>query len=284
MSLINFRPEVFSKYLLDHLDKDHVYADLCNRKYEEEIALNGGDTARIFQTGEINVTDYTGSAVSPQTVTGAETVFTIDQTATFNFQIQNLDAELANLADPIGEYLQRAAYQTAEKIDKYVASVGVAGAGLHAYSGDTIQVVTSSNFLTLLTIMGQRMDEANVPKNGRWIVLPPFMNTKMVLAKLPLTTMNEDLITNGRIIRFAGFDIRISNNVPNDAQATPTYQILAGTPQSITYAERFKEMKAVDLAPTGVFSDAVMGLVLYGARVLQPQTLCVAYVQEGTES
>jgi hypothetical protein len=58
LALNEFIPEIWSAKTLVALEKQHVFASLCNRDYDGEIA-HMGDTVRITGIGDITVSDYT---------------------------------------------------------------------------------------------------------------------------------------------------------------------------------------------------------------------------------
>jgi hypothetical protein len=115
------------------------------------------------------------------------------------------------------------------------------------------------------------MTDLNVPAEGRWLVIPPWMHTKLLLAEVIQRTNNDAVFTNGKITNAFGFDIRESNKVPNTNAAD--YKILAGTNEAISFAQQLVNVEAY--RPEKAFRDAIKGLQVYGGKVLQPKALCV---------
>ena len=85
------------------------------------------------------------------------------------------------------------------------------------------------------------------------------------------TDYNKALIEGGEIGVAAGFRIWLSNNVPNTEGEK--YKIIAGTNAAGSYAEQILKTEA--FRPEKRFSDAVKGLHVYGAKVLQPKCISV---------
>ena len=77
---------------------------------------------------------------------------------------------------------------------------------------------------------------------------------------------------SSRVGEAAGFQIHLSNNVPNTNGAK--YKILAGTAAAGSYAEQLVELEAYRVENN--FCDGVKGLHVYGAKVVQPTGLVVA--------
>ena len=125
MSVSSFTPEVWSKEILVALQNVHVYAPLCNRDYEGDIA-NMGDTVRINGIGDITITTYTKDTDinPPQALTDAQTALVVDQAKYFNFAVDDVDA-LQQQPKVMGEALDRAAYGIGEGIDDFVAGLYV---------------------------------------------------------------------------------------------------------------------------------------------------------------
>jgi hypothetical protein len=163
--------------------------------------------------------------------------------------------------------MAKAAYGIKDVIDAYIAAMYADAGNITASTP-----INSLNVLAALLSLGQALDEANVPSEGRWAVLPPWMVNKLVLAKLIAENTTNDAFTNGVCGRAAGFDIRKSNNVNNDGT---TWNVMAGTNAAISYAGQIDPAKVEALRDKDGFNDYIRGEVLFGARVIQPAALAV---------
>ena len=85
------------------------------------------------------------------------------------------------------------------------------------------------------------------------------------------TGFNQAILQNGLVGEAAGFQIHLSNNVPSTSGAKS--KVVAGTNQAGSFAEQLVELEAYRLEKN--FSDAVKGLHVYGAKVVQPKALAV---------
>ena len=119
------------------------------------------------------------------------------------------------------------------------------------------------------------LDKANVPTTGRWLVIPPEMVALILQDDRFVKTggaIAEETLRNGWVARAAGFDIYMSNNCNSaNASSTTTYTITAGDEGACTYAEQITSTEAY--RPEKRFADAVKGLHLYGAKVVDPKRL-----------
>ncbi|MCD7919649.1 MAG: P22 coat protein - protein 5 domain protein [Clostridiales bacterium] len=280
MAFTNFIPEVWSARLLEHLDKVHVYANLMNRDYEGDIRAYG-DTVHINQIGSITISDYDGTDIGePEEVDGAQQSLTIDQAKYFNFQIKDIDNAQSN-PKLIDAAMQRASYDMNDVIDQYLAQLLVSGCqeGNILYDDSTAVTPTEENAYDYLVDLGVALSEANVPTLGRWVVIPPWFHG--LLLKDPRfvgngTGYNQAILQGGMVGEAAGFEIHLSNNVPNTDGTL--YKVLAGTNAAGAYAEQLVELEAYRLQNN--FSDAVKGLHVYGAKVLQPGDLALMTINK----
>ena len=160
--------------------------------------------------------------------------------------------------------------------DQYLASLLVSGVAAGNVLADDSKAVkpTSATAYDYLVDLSVLLDEANVPMPGRWVVVPPWYHG--LLLKDPRfvgngTGYNQAILQGGLVGEAAGFQIHLSNNVPNTAGAK--YKVLAGTNAAGAFAEQLVELEAYRLEKN--FSDAVKGLHVYGAKVVQPNALAL---------
>ena len=275
MAFSNFIPEVWSARLLEHLDKVHVYSNLLNRDYEGEIRAYG-DTVHINQISDITIKDYTGADIAdPDDLDSNKQTLTIDQSKYFNFRIKDIDNAQSNpkLMDAA---MQRAAYGMNDTIDQYLASLLAAGVDTgNVVADDASPVVpTSATAYDYLVDLSVKLGEANVPALGRWVVVPPWYHGLLLKDQRFVgngTDFNRAALQGGLVGAAAGFQIHISNNVPNTSGTK--YKIIAGTNQAGSMAEQLVELEAYRQEKN--FSDAVKGLHVFGAKVLEGKALAV---------
>lgn len=141
--------------------------------------------------------------------------------------------------------------------------------------------------LQILNRMSRKLDELNVDKEGRWIVIDPVFAELLMdeNSKLINNDYNPgaDQLTNGRLIesKIRGFRVYQSNNLPFigtgpgtadvDGSDTNYGVIVAGhdsavaTAQMIDKTEKFRDPNS--------FADIVRGMNLYGRKILRPEAL-----------
>lgn len=275
MAITTFIPELWSARLLYALDNAHIAANLVNRDYEGLIRQQG-DTVHINTIGPVTVDDYTRNTDidDPEVLTTAEQTLVIDQAKYFNFQVDDVDAA-QSAGDLMDAAMARAAYALNDASDAYLLSVIASGADSGNVIGSSAAVfLTASNVYENIVALRTKLDKANVPTSGRFVVVPPEVYALLLLddrfvKATDAGTANATLL-NGEVGRVAGFTVYMSNNTP---YATETWSIPAGVAAATTYAEQIVSTEAYRLEKR--FADAVKGLHVYGAKVTDGKQLAV---------
>jgi len=272
MSLDNFIPQVWSARLLETLQKAHVFANVVNTDYEGEIS-SYGDTVKINTIGKISVGDYTKNDPmgEPEELDDAQTILKVDQAKYFHFFVDDID-QAQQKPKVMDAAMQEAGYSLADEADKHIAD-------FHSEAGAEVEKDMSNHddIYDVIAETGEELDKKNVPREGRWLVIPPFANTSMVIAGIMETAGSIDanqLNQDGYVGRLLGFNIWMSNNLKEDGSYTCA---MAGTRKAISYAEQILQTEAY--RPEKRFADAVKGLHVYGAKVIYPNALVRVKIQ-----
>ena len=279
MAVTGFIPKLWSARLLNALDKSHVFANVVNRDYEGDIKKMG-DTVHINTIGAVTIGTYTQNtdfSSGPETLATTDQTLTIDQAKYFNFQVDDIDAAQA-AGDIMDKAMTRAAYGLADASDKYIAGILAGAADASNLVSSSAVALTSSNVYENVVKMRTILDKANVPTAGRWLVIPPEMYALILLDDRFVKTggeMAEGILRTGLVAQAAGFDIYLSNNcVSANVSEKVTYTITGGVDSAATYAEQIVSTEAY--RPEKRFADAVKGLHVYGAKVVdKAQIACL---------
>lgn len=279
MAVTGFIPKLWSARLLNALDKSHVFANVVNRDYEGEIKKMG-DTVHINTIGAVTIGTYTQNtdfSSGPETLATTDQTLTIDQAKYFNFQVDDIDAA-QEAGDIMDKAMTRAAYGLADASDKYIAGILADAADATNTVSTSAVALTSSNVYENVVKMRTILDKANVPTAGRWLVIPPEMYALILLDDRFVKTggeMAEGILRTGLVAQAAGFDIYLSNNcVSDNSNSKDTYTIVGGVDAAATYAEQIVSTEAY--RPEKRFADAVKGLHVYGAKVVdKAQIACL---------
>jgi hypothetical protein len=179
--------------------------------------------------------------------------------------------------------MQEAAYALRNAADRYIAGLYTQAKSGNFYGTDSSPktISAATDVYNYLVDCKTILDENNVPDEGRWVILPSFAegymlkDERFVKASLP---SSDEKLRNGVVMRAAGFDIMISNNLTHNGSAdipvsNDEVRCMFGHPMAITYAEQIVKTEAY--RPELRFADAVKGLHVYGAKVVRSEALGV---------
>ncbi len=140
----------------------------------------------------------------------------------------------------------------------------------------------------LINRMGRLLDQNNVDKEGRWIVIDPVMLE--VLMDEDSRFLNADFgegsaLRNGLVMnKWNGFRVYVSNNLPSvgtgpatngTANQNANYgAIVAGHDSAVATAEQIN--KTETYRDPDSFADICRGMHLYGRKILRPEALVTA--------
>lgn len=273
MSIANFKPNIWSARLQANLDKALVFSNLVTRDWEGEIR-EAGDAVRINRPNNLTVNDYAGT-VTYETPTSAQTTLTIDQQKYVAFKVSDIDQAQANV-DLINKYSSRAAYALADAVDQYLASL-YTGAGAGTIALD----LTAANPAVYDTFVEARklLTKKNVPENGRWAVVSPDVEAALLKDEkfVQSTDQGDNIRRTGLIGGIAGFDVYVSNNVPEVVSGGTFHKVLFGYEDAIAFAGQFTKIEVI--RGESSFDDLFRSLYLFGAKVIEANGLGVIDAQ-----
>lgn len=272
MAILRFRPEIWAAQLLMALRKSLVYAGpgVVNRDYEGEIT-QAGDTVRITSISDPTVATYIPNvtSVAPEELTDAQRTLVVDQAKYFAFFVDDVDARQAK-GNVIPDAMSRAAYKLRDQADQFVAALYTGAQSANQLG--TVAVTSATIAETQLVNLKVKLDEANVPTEGRFVTVPPWYHGLLLLSdhfvRLDASGTTEAL-RNGMVGRAFGFDILVSNNAP--LVTGDDYAVMAGVDMAITFAEQINKVEAY--RPEAKFADAIKGLYVYGAKLVRPDAI-----------
>lgn len=271
MAITQFIPAVWNAQLLVSLKKSLVFgsSSVANRNYEGDIT-DSGDTVKITSISRPTVATYTknSTTITPETLTDAQRSLVIDQSKYFAFEVDDIDMRQAkNGGALMSEAASEAAYALADVADQYVAGLYTGVDSANAIS--TTSITSAALAVQGLINLKVKLDNANVPTQGRYVVVPPWYHGLLLGSDLFVrvdASGTADALRNGVMGRAFGFDVYVSNNCVN--VTGDDYIIQAGYPGALSYAEQIVKTEAY--RPESAFSDALKGLHVYGAKLVRP--------------
>jgi len=277
-------PTYWSATLLEDLRKELVFGSLTNSQYIGQVKY--GQTLKIFSVSDVRITDYSpvdgfGTNWEPDRAKAEEvTTLTINNAKAFQFFIEDLENR-AVLVDLMSSIMSETTYALRDTVDQYIAGLFEAGATPFLKTGAgtgveiAAQLTNTYTFYDLLVDVDTLMNKNNVPRNGRWIVVPPELralllkdNRFVANASSPQAYVS---LLNGEVGQAAGFTVKMSNNVPAPTGISGALRFYAGTNDALAFAYDVEKIETY--RPENRFADAVKGLFVYGGKVIRP--VCV---------
>jgi hypothetical protein len=173
-------------------------------------------------------------------------------------------------------------------------NITTASAGNHSIPlairmpGATTQSTSTATPIQVVNRMGRLLDQQNVDKEGRWLVIDPVMLE--LLQDEDSRFLNADwgdagALRNGLVIpKWNGFRVYLSNNLPvvgtgpataGSANQNANYGVIVGghdsaaaTAEQVNKTESYRDPNS--------FADIVRSIHLYGRKILRPEALVTA--------
>ncbi len=305
-----FIPEIWSSKLIEKFYDATVLAAISNTDYEGEIK-SAGDTVHMRQRPTITIRDYTANVeLVVDRPSAAKVSMLIDQGKYFNVHLDDV-MKIQSDVDMMNQWSADASEQMKIQIDtavlKYMANqakatqnrgiaAGRIAGNINLGVAGTPVTLSKTNIADYLVLMGQVLDEQNIPETGRWIIMPAWACSILKRSDLrdaSLTGDSTSIMRNGRIGMIDRFTIYSSNLLPtsntdgigdddgssgdgdNDADAA-TY-IYAGHKAGLTFASQMTEMETMRSERT--FGTLMRGLQVYGRKVIDDTALVELYAK-----
>ena len=241
-----FIPEIWSDEVVATYKKNLVLANLIKK-----ISFKGkkGDTLNIPKPARGSASAKAASTqVTLVTDTATNIAVTIDQHFEYSILIEDI-VEAQALASMRQFYTDDAGYALARQVDNSLIQLGrgvQGGGGTSAYSGafsgadgTTAYVAGSNTGLSALTDAAirrsiQRLDDNDVPMDGRFLVVPPSTrNTLMGIARFTEQAFvgeqgNNNTIRNGEIGNVYGIPVFVTNQADTTSGSTACKICLLG--------------------------------------------------------
>ena len=308
-----FIPTLWSGKLAKKFYNSTIFGAIANTDWQGEIA-NLGDTVIINTIPTLSTKEYKVGMQLEYEVPSPETIqLKIDKARYFGVNVNDI-MEFQSKPQLMNMFTDDASTQMKLFIDKdviYSSFFDAKGAWKKSESGkdavwtknmganagsvsgcynlgtDTAAVsLTGDNILSYITMMSTVLDEANVPEEGRYLVLSP--KERQILMMSPLaqayfTGDDKSTLRNGRIGKIDRFEIYLSNQLPRAAaglawdnttsltSAAKRHLIFAGHKCGISFASQITKMES--LQNPNDFGKLVRGLQVWGNQVTQGQAL-----------
>ena len=297
-SASGFIPSIWSGKLVEKLYARTAFAEVSNTLYEGSIK-GAGDTVQIRTTPSIVINDYEiGGGLTYEKPVSDKVELQIDQAKSFSFEVNDVDAYQADIklmegwSDDAGQQMKIAidkdisAYAYTEAAAENAgATAGVESGSLNLGVAGTPVAITKTNILDTLVDCGTALDEQNVPDEGRYIMLPAWMNGMLKKSDLRDASIMGDATSafrNGKIGMLDRFSVYVNNNmstVTDDGTGNQATNVIFGHKKALTFASQMTNMET--LPNPSDFGKLIRGLNVYGRKVIDPNAIGHLYAERG---
>ena len=321
-----FSPTLYSKKVLKQFRKDSTAEDIVNNNYFGEISSFGDSVKILKEPEIQVKRYARGSQVTPQDLEDSDFTLQIDRSNWFAFKMDDIEeshahADWMELAKNRAGYKVAEEYDAdmlgymsgyERDIDTGVWSARTTAVGTKAQDtadadelfaahkldrsdfggGDTnsIAVGVAGTYdatpLQLLNRMSRMLDQKNVDRDSRWLIVDPVFLEK--LQDEDSKFMNHDFqsseaLSNGKVVsgQVRGFRLYCSNSLPvfgngpanidTNGSASDYGVIVAGHNSAVASASAIQ--KTEKFRSQDSFGDVVRGLHMYGRKIIRPEGL-----------
>lgn len=253
----NFIPSVWSKKILDKLQLECKLVDNCWQEYEGDV--KHASSVHILGIGEVVIDDYTGmkgDGIEYKQISDEGQTLTIDQAKVFALMFD--DVERAQTMPGLWEGTnEEAVHKLACARDSFIASKIKEGTNVTTATNLTTEAVKKAIDDGLVALKKRNFNEKAD------IELSPEAAMCFLNALTVVSTDNPEYIKKGVIGFYHGHKVIESNNMATDG--THSYCAIRGK-KAIAFAGQINKIEALRLEK--YFADAVRGLDVYGAKVI----------------
>ena len=294
-----FLPSVYSRKVLNFFRKASVVEAITNTDYAGEISAYG-DSVKIIKEPVISVSDYTrGSDTTATKLTDQELNLVVDSAKAFKFIVDDIETNMSHVnfkevASSSAAYALKDSYDaaviasmfsgvSASSPDHIIGSDSATADATMSHATNSVDLLgsdgTGVDALDLMARLARKLDDQNVPEEGRWFVAGPDFYEELGKSGSKLLSVDfnagQGSIRNGLVSsgKLRGFDMYKSNNIAATSNASG--KVLAGHISSTATANTILSTEVI--RDPSSFGDIVRGLHVYGAKVLRPEALVSAF-------
>lgn len=292
MAIEKFIPEIWAKQFDKELERQLVFYENTNHKYEG-IAKRPGDTIKILGLGMPTLTSYTDGKLhavpTPEAIQDLSQTMPIRHIEEFAFYVDDLEKRQAEGGGGLlGEYMKSVKYLVANKQDAFIASLVADSAVDTAYTAGSEPTLVAGtagagekNILEAIDTALLALLENDVQRTSEiTLTAPPAFIQMLKNAYVELDTNNSEMMRNGRVGRYAGITIKESNNCYKTGNAnSKVTHIQVKTNDAIAFVKPYLHLESY--RPDGYFQDAVKGYSLYDGKVVKPREIINLNVKLG---
>lgn len=252
--------ETWSPVVLERLQEDLLVSKITNRNYQGDV--KGGNAVNIFGVVLPAVTDYVRTGENGSSAhDNSKVKMLIDKEKWTSEYVDGVSATQVPY-----DMEQRAVLNTALAMAEFMESEVMTYIHTLAPKLTAATLTKDTVYSTILT-MKKTLKTNKVPVTGRFLICTPDMEVAILESNKMVPTADPKQLADGMIGRIGGFDVYVSNDLGEIANA----QLLAGHSLATTMGIGVAKMMKKDVEDgDGV---KVQNLTVYGRLVTTPTAL-----------
>ena len=251
----------------------------------QDFDWTGAHTVKVYKVTTSAMQDYsrnpspgfTGSRYGTvQDLDATTEEFTLKKDRSFTFAIDKLDKdETGNVLNGASALARQQRQVVIPEVDTYVYSVMTTGAG----TKPTAVTLTEENIYTEILKAGNALDNADVPEDGRQLVVTPDVFVLMKRCKdiIMETNIGNALRLKGVIANLDGANVI---KVPA-ARLPKNFGFMLAHPVATVAPTKLEDYK-IHEDPPGISGSLVEGRICYDAFVLENKAKAIYYQENKT--
>jgi hypothetical protein len=288
----------FGQDLIERFYCSTVFGEITTTDYIGELK-SCGDQISFWEEPTVAVHDYVkDGTIKHDTFESKQIVLSIDKAKQFSIKLDMIDEhQICNIdmwknklmvnasramADHVDCSILSTLYTEAAKFNRGAAAGKCTGCFDLGEVGAPLSM-NADNVLDVLADLATVLDEACVPREGRWIVVPPKFENLLRRAencKLCFTGLSDANLMNGKIpTMIGGFNIFVSNKVPMSIDPItnePVFNLVAGWKGAAVFAAQLERTRIIEDKDT--WDTYYQGFMVWGSGVVKHDGLAHLYV------
>lgn len=267
-----------------------ILSSISTSKYEGEIK-NQGDNLIIRKEADIEIHELVeGQPLRYQNPTSDTITLTVDQADYWGIKEGDIERSMMDL-DWTPKWMSTAATKLKIRVDRKV--LAWMPAQVHAYNQGIVAgkesasinmgaagapvEVTKLNSVDVIAECEQVLDEQDVPDEGRYIIIPPPMKTRIVTSELKDASLTGDAqspLRNGLvgdILKFKCYKSNLLSHAQDSVAGVDAWNVLFGWSEALAFAQTVTNTETLRSAE--FFGNLIRGMQVYGYKVTNAEAL-----------
>lgn len=279
MALTDATPTIVAAMTLRYLAHNSVFAARVNRMFENEAMT--GSSVDIVSAGSVSVGPYNPARPLAwgRYEPGDKVSISLDQKTQFNLRVEDIDERQSRPSMMLAA-VDRAGKDLMTAIDTHVREVfhGISSKNHNIGATDGkidfdggLSDTDAAKIKNAFIGAGAMMDNARIPKMGRWCIAGPALSAALNLifsqGRLGDAVLTDSL-RNGFAGRLYGMNLYTTSNPKTGADQEFA---MFGNDYAVGHIRQINKVERIRLPD--YFADGYRGLVVYGSTILEPAGL-----------